>query len=143
MAGHESSLSWYAWKLTLRIAGRRCLHTACSKGFVKATLAGRKYFQLAKQAYDLMVDRFVVNNGTDNTLNREGTVKVGSLVGNGSYGVCIASQYAHVLLLTRSCRITSQYPLIKWTLRALDLSSLRAWKIRTCSWLSSDSKALP
>jgi len=45
------------------------------------------YLGVGKRAYEGMVERFVKVNGTDGTLNWEGTVRVGSLDGNGDYKV--------------------------------------------------------
>ncbi|KAK3319858.1 putative cell wall glycosyl hydrolase YteR [Cercophora scortea] len=44
-----------------------------------------EYVGVAERAYRLMVDRFVARNGTNGTLNWEGTVRVGSLDGNGDF----------------------------------------------------------
>ncbi|KAK0649647.1 family 88 glycosyl hydrolase [Cercophora newfieldiana] len=43
------------------------------------------YLGVARRAYEGMVERFVARNGTGGTLNWEGTVRVGSLDGNGDY----------------------------------------------------------
>ncbi|KAK3346330.1 putative cell wall glycosyl hydrolase YteR [Lasiosphaeria hispida] len=51
--------------------------------FAEGEAAG--YVEVAKKAYRLMVERFVAKNGTGGTLNWEGTVRVGSLDGNGDY----------------------------------------------------------
>ena len=47
----------------------------------------RAMVEVAKRAYGLMTERFVARNGTGGTLNWEGTVRVGSLDGNGDYNV--------------------------------------------------------
>lgn len=59
------------------------------KGIRRGFLERSQYFAPAQTAYELMVDRFVADNGTNGTLNWEGTVEVGSLSGNGSYGVSL------------------------------------------------------
>ena len=45
------------------------------------------YVDVARRAYKGMVERFVARNGTGGTLNWEGTVRVGSLDGDGDYKV--------------------------------------------------------
>lgn len=45
------------------------------------------YLDVARRAYEGMVERFVAKNGTGGTLNWEGTVRVGSLDANGDYKV--------------------------------------------------------
>jgi len=45
----------------------------------------RDMIEVAKKGYKLMVDKFVARNGTGGTLNWEGTVRVGSLDGNGDF----------------------------------------------------------
>ena len=57
------------------------------KGIRKGYLEKDTYFAPAEKAYDLMLDRFVAYNGTNGTLNWEGTVVVGSLSEDGSYEV--------------------------------------------------------
>lgn len=57
------------------------------KGIRKGYLEKATYLPPSEKAYDLMVDRFIANNGTNGTLNWEGTVIVGSLSGDGSYEV--------------------------------------------------------
>lgn len=57
------------------------------KGIRKGYLERETYFDSAEKAYNLMVDRFVAHNGTNGTLNWEGTVVVGSLSEDGSYEV--------------------------------------------------------
>ncbi|KAH9900450.1 cell wall glycosyl hydrolase YteR [Xylariomycetidae sp. FL2044] len=57
-------------------------------GFLRGIRAGlldeAAYLAPAQRAYDLLLERFVVEND-DGTLNWEGTVEVGSLSSNGSY----------------------------------------------------------
>ena len=56
----------------------------------------RPYVDTAKRAYALMIDRFVARNGTGGTLNWEGTVRVGSLDGNGDYKVSANNRHPPV-----------------------------------------------
>ncbi|KAK3689712.1 putative cell wall glycosyl hydrolase YteR [Podospora appendiculata] len=46
---------------------------------------GKEYVGVAERAYQLMVDRFLAKNGTNGTLNWEGTVRVGSLDTTGDF----------------------------------------------------------
>ncbi|KAK0610635.1 glycosyl hydrolase [Bombardia bombarda] len=58
------------------------------KGVRKGYLSGdvvEGYGKVAERAYGLMTERFVARNGTNGTLNWEGTVRVGSLDGNGDF----------------------------------------------------------
>ncbi|KAI8626889.1 cell wall glycosyl hydrolase YteR [Xylariaceae sp. FL1651] len=54
------------------------------KGIKLGLLAESEYLAPAQKAYDLLVDKFVVDNG-DGTVDWEGTVEVGSLGSNGTF----------------------------------------------------------
>lgn len=54
------------------------------QGIRAGLLDKAEYLDVARKAYDLLIDRFVKENA-DGTLNWEGTVEVGSLSSNGSY----------------------------------------------------------
>ncbi|EME88569.1 glycoside hydrolase family 105 protein [Pseudocercospora fijiensis CIRAD86] len=54
------------------------------KGIKDGYLEESEYCGTAKKGYQLLTDRFVVDNG-NGTMNWEGTVEVGSLSGNGTY----------------------------------------------------------
>ncbi|KAF3013784.1 hypothetical protein E8E14_010675 [Neopestalotiopsis sp. 37M] len=54
------------------------------RGIRSGYIESADYLGPAQKGYNLLVDRFVVDNG-DGTLNWEGTVQVGSLGSNGTY----------------------------------------------------------
>ncbi|KAK3989054.1 glycosyl hydrolase [Cladorrhinum sp. PSN332] len=55
------------------------------RGVREGLLDGGQYLPVAERAYKLMTERFVARNGTKGGINWEGTVRVGSLDGNGDY----------------------------------------------------------
>lgn len=57
------------------------------KGIREGYLDKNSYDEIAKRAYDAMVEKFVGRNKTTAMLTWEGTVNVGSLSGNASYEV--------------------------------------------------------
>jgi rhamnogalacturonyl hydrolase YesR len=69
--------------------------------FLKAIRLGyldsSTYLVTAQRAYALMINKFVANNGTGNTLNWEGTVSVGSLGSNGTYEASESLAKRHIL----------------------------------------------
>lgn len=64
------------------------------KGLRKGYLEDGPYLDSAHRAFDLMADEFAIANGTNCSLNWQGTVEVGSLSSNGSYEVCKAGRLA-------------------------------------------------
>jgi rhamnogalacturonyl hydrolase YesR len=57
------------------------------KGIRKGYLAAGDYEAPARLAYELMTEKFVARNGTEGTLNWEGTIESASLSGDASYQV--------------------------------------------------------
>lgn len=62
------------------------------RGIRSGYIESADYLAPAQKGYNLLVDRFVVDNG-DGTLNWEGTVQVGSLGSNGTYEVSFLDKF--------------------------------------------------
>jgi len=61
------------------------------KGIKQGLLSKTEYLPAAQKAYNLLVDKFVVDK-SDGTVDWEGTVEVGSLSSNGTYEASIQMQ---------------------------------------------------
>ncbi|KAK4222304.1 glycosyl hydrolase [Podospora fimiseda] len=55
------------------------------RGVREGILDREEYLPVAERAYEVMTEKFVARNGTNRGINWEGTVRVGSLDGNGDY----------------------------------------------------------
>ena len=77
--------------------------------FLKAIRLGyidsATYLATAQKAYDLMTTRFVAKNGTNSTLNWEGTVLVGSLGSNATYEVSLSPCFSWNLQRSEKVRL--------------------------------------